>query len=261
MKKSSLNRFLTGLFILLLILVPFKQVNAKESYPEPTNLKYVNDYIGILDNETKEYIVSVGKELEDKTGAQAVVVIINSLEGIEIRDYGYKLFREWKIGQKEDNNGLLILLSMKERTWSVEVGRGLEGVIPDILSNRVMKDIAVPKFKTDNYGKGLKNAYSIFVDHIAEEYNVTLNKSENIYFDYKGTTDTKRNPIPIYFVLGLVFLDLIFNRGRIIKFILKMLFWNSFFGGGRGGRGGPSGGGFGGFGGGDTGGGGSSGNW
>lgn len=261
--RNKFSGMLIVILTLLFMLIPFQNVKAETTYPNPTNLKYVNDYAGILDSDTKEYIVSVGKELEDKTGAQATVVIINSLEGKDIRDYGINLFRKWGIGQKEKDNGILILMAMKEKKWSVEVGRGLEGAVPDILTNRVMQEAAVPEFKRGNFGKGLKNAYSIFADDIAKEYGVTLEKNEKIDFDYDRGRNAQRKPIPIYILIGLVFLDIIFNRGRVIRFILKILFWNSFFGGGRGGRGGGGfgGGGFGGFGGGDSGGGGSSGDW
>ncbi|MCY6355145.1 TPM domain-containing protein [Clostridium sp. ZS2-4] len=266
MKKSrnKFSRLLIVILALLFVLIPFQNIKAETKYPNPTSLKYVNDYADILDSDTKEYIVSVGKELEDKTGAQAAVVIINSLEGNEIRNYGVNLFRKWGIGQKDKDNGFLILMAMKEKKWSVEVGRGLEGAVPDILTNRVMQEAAVPEFKKGNFGAGLKNAYSIFVDNIAKEYGVTLEKSEKIDLNYKKEKNVQGNPVPIYILIGLVFLDIIFNRGRIIRFILQMLFWNSFFGGGRGGRGGGGGfggGGFGGFGGGDSGGGGSSGDW
>lgn len=264
--KSSLRKLLFPLLIVILFFsIPLKKASAETKFPSPTSLKYVNDYVGVLDENTKEYLVSVGNELEKKTGAQSVVVIINSLEGYEVRDYGNKLFRNWGIGQKEKNNGLLILLSIKDRKWSVEVGKGLEGVIPDALSNRVMENVAVAEFRNGNYGEGLKKAYSIFADSIGKEYGVTLEKNEKINFDY-NPKEKRGTSIPLIFILGLVFIDVIFNRGRVMKFILQLLFWNSFFGGGRGGHGGgfgggSSGGGFGGFGGGDSGGGGSSGGW
>jgi uncharacterized protein len=248
------------LAILLLVLIPFNIVSAETEFPKPTKLKYVNDYIEGIDSNSKEYIVSVGKELEDKTGAQAVVVVIDSFGGYDERDYGNKLFRAWGIGQKEENNGLLIIAAIKDRRWTVEVGRGLEGALPDILTKRIMEDVAKPEFIKGNYGEGLRKAYAVFADNIAEEYNVSLEKNEKIDYSYGGTEKEKSDTIPVLIVLGLVFLDLIFNRGRIIRFLFKVFFWSSFFRGGRGGGSGD-GGGFGGFGGGDSGGGGSSGGW
>lgn len=268
--KNNLKRYLIPLLIFIsFVMIPFTYAKGEIKFPSPTNLKYVNDYANILDSATKEYIVSVGNELENKTGAQAVIVIINSLEGNDISDYGNKLFRNWGIGQKDKNNGLLILLSMEDRRWRVEVGRGLEGVIPDILSNRVIESAAVPEFQNNNYDKGLRTSYSIFADMIAEEYGITLEKNEKI--DYNFTREDRRgSSIPVMFILGLIILDILLNRGRVSRFLLEIIFWNSFFGGGRRGGGrhgghgggfGGGGGGFGGFGGGDSGGGGSSGKW
>ena len=212
--------------------------------------------------------MSVGKELEDKTGAQATVVVIDSLEGESIESYANGIFRRWGIGQKDKNNGLLILLSIKEKKWRVEVGTALEGAVTDIYSSRVMNDFAVPKFKQNQYGQGLRAAYSVLSDSIAKEYGVKLDKNINVpkYNESvkNSNTSKKGNGILVIGVIVLVFLDFILNRGRITRFIITLLFWSSI--GGRGGRngggfGGGSGGGSGGFGGGSSSGGGSSGGW
>ena len=109
----------------------------------------------MIDSDSTQYILSVGKELEDKTGAQATVVVIDSLEGETIESYANGIFRNWGIGQKDKNNGLLILLSVKDKKWRVEVGTSLEGAITDIYSSRVMNDFAVPKFKRLNMDRDL----------------------------------------------------------------------------------------------------------
>ena len=261
---KKLNFLLISLIVSLLFsssLITF----AETTLPSPTNYKYVNDYVGILTQDEKEKIISIGKELEDKTGAQAVAVIIDSTNGEPIEEYALKLFRTWGIGQKNKDNGLLVLVAINDRSWRVEVGRGLEGAIPDALSNRVMQSLATDKFKEGNYGEGILNSYSSFSDLIAEEYNVTLSKSLNI-------TIPKENNLqkaPLFTSVGLLgvllLLDLIFNGGSITLLILRILFLTGGYGrGGRGGRGGMGGssggsGGFGGFGGGSSNGGGSSG--
>lgn len=245
----------------LLILLCFSIVNAEVTYPAPTALKYVNDYTSTLDETTKQYIVSVGKELEDKTGAQEVVVIIDSLQGNDISVYANELFRTWGIGEKTKNNGLLILIALKDRQWRVEVGTGLEGAVTDIYSARVMDNIAAPKFKDGNYSQGIKDSYSLFADSIAAEYNVTLDKNEkvNLPSDNISAADNVPGIVTGVLVMVFIFLDFIFNRGRITWFLLNIAFWFGR-GGGRGGGNGRSGG-FGGFGGGSSSGGGSSGRW
>ena len=245
-------------------------VNAETKYPKATELKYVNDYAGVIDSKSAQYILSVGKELEAKTGAQATVVVIDSLQGEPIESYATGIFRSFGIGQKDKNSGLLILLSVKEKKWRVEVGTGLEGAVTDIYSSRVMNDYAVPKFKQNQYGEGLRAAYSVLSDNIANEYNVKLDKNVNVpqnnEVSKSSNISRKGNGILVIGFIVLVFLDFILNRGRITRFLIKVLFWSSIFGrngrnGGNGGGFGGSGGGSGGFGGGSSSGGGSSGGW
>jgi len=268
--KINFRTFSTVMICTFLLngIVAINLVNAETKFPKPTELKYVNDYAKVIDSGSAQYILSVGKELEAKTGAQATVVVINSLEGETIDAYANGLFRNWGIGQKDKNNGLLILLSVKDKKWRVEVGTSLEGAITDIYSSRVMNEVAVPKFQQIQYGQGLRAAYSVLSDSIAKEYGVKLDKNVNV----PKYNQSVKNPVAskkgsgiliIGFII-LVFLDFILNRGRITRFMITVLFWSSI--GRRGGRngggfGGGFGGGSGGFGGGSSSGGGSSGGY
>lgn len=269
--KSKFLKHCSFLLVFVLLFFSFDAL-AKDAFPSPTDYKYINDYVGIMDSTNSKEIISIGKELEDKTGAQAVVVIINSLDGAPIADYSNKLFRNWGIGQSSKDNGLLLLVAIEDRQWRVEVGRGLEGAIPDALSNRVMTSIAKPSFVEGNYGEGIINSYSVLCDYIGNEYGVTLDKSLNISMPNEEDTFTPSLGSKILFILlGIIlFSDLIFNRGRFISTVFQILFWNNIGRGGRGprngsgggfGGGSSSGGGFGGFGGGSSNGGGSSGSW
>ncbi len=267
-KRKMTIRVILVLMISIFILSPITTMNlanAEPKFPKATELKYVNDYAKVIDNNSAQYILSVGKELEAKTGAQATVVVVDSLQGEPIESYANGIFRKWGIGQKDKNNGLLILLSMKEKQWRVEVGTGLEGAVTDIYSSRVMNELAVPKFKQKQYGEGLRAAYSTLADSIAKEYNVKLEKNVNVtqlaQNEKSSNIPSKGSGILVIGFIGLVFLDFILNRGRITKFMLTLLFWSSIGrrGGGNGGGFGGSGGGSGGFGGGSSSGGGSSG--
>lgn len=262
---------LLALSVILVLTSKLSVVRADVNIPSPTGLKYVNDYVGILDKTTSDYLVSVGKEVEDKTGAQSIVVIINSLQGTDIESYAYSLFRSWGIGQKEKNNGLLILLAMENRRWRVEVGKGLEGAVTDISSARVMDYVAQTYFRGGSYGEGIRSAYSSFADSIAKEYGVTLEKNvvKIPYNTAVSSSSGRGSAVRLFLILGVFLVDLIFNRGRFTRSLINILLWGSFFRGGRGGRNGGGyggggfggGGGYGGFGGGESGGGGSSGGW
>ena len=248
--STKAKKKMTILFVGIISLVLLSQimaaniVNAKTTkiYPAPSQLKYVNDYAKVLDNQSTQYILSVGRELEAKTGAQATVVVIDSLKEVPIETYATGIFREWGIGKKDKNNGLLILLAVKERKWRVEVGTGLEGAVTDIYSSRVMNDYAVPKFKQNQYGEGLRASYSVLSDSIAKEYNVKLEKNVNVPKQVQTqNVPRKGNGIVLIGFIVFIFLDFILNRGRITKFMVMLLFWSSI-----GRRGGGNGGGFGG---------------
>lgn len=217
----------------------------------------------MIDQEATTKITAIGHELELRTGAQAIVAVVDSTNGLPIEDYALKLFRGWGIGQKGKDNGLLILLAIGDGAWRVEVGRGLEGGVPDALTHRIMNELAKPSFIEANYSKGVLEAYSSLCDAIADEYGITLDKSLNITLPPNGNIVASSKGSNILYVIFIVLLvlDLVLNRGRILSTLLQILFLNSFNrrGGPPRGGGGPSG--FGGFGGGTSNGGGSSGRW
>ncbi|MBE6057828.1 TPM domain-containing protein, partial [Clostridium sp.] len=228
--ERNLNK--TGLtFILVITLIIASPILAKaeKNFPKPTNLKYVNDYVGVIDDETKEYIVSVGNELEKKTGAQMSVVVIDSLEGSDVESYANTLFRQWGLGQKGKDNGVMILLSVKDKKWRVEVGRGLEGRITDIYSSRVMEQIAKPLLKEEKYGEAMKKVYSVFADDVAKEYNVTLEKNEKVKVPQKKKSGGGVIPAIIFIIILLsIFGGKGGRRGRRTS-IWDLIFLNSLF--------------------------------
>ena len=256
---TKLTKRLLSCFILVTFLFA-PLVHASFTLPTPTNAKYINDYTGRITQEGATKIIAIGHELEIKTGAQAIVAVVDSTNGLPIEDYALKLFRGWGIGQKGKDNGLLILLAIEDGAWRVEVGRGLEGSVPDALTHRIMNELAKPSFIEANYSKGVLEAYSSLCDAIANEYGVTLDKSLNITLPPTGNMISSSRGSNILYVIFMLLLalDLVLNRGRISSTLLQILFLNSFNR-----RGGPPRGGSGpsDFGGGTSNGGGSSGRW
>lgn len=239
-------------------------VYAQIVVPEPTQDFYVNDYANVLDYETKRKIYTIGNELENKTTAQVVVVTIDSLDGQDPLLYSVELFRKWGIGQKDKNNGILILNAVQDRQIEIRTGYGLEGAVPDAVAYDIRTKYMNPYLKQGDYNSGLFNGYAAIASKVAEEYGIELESLSNQHYlpHYEPSPiDDARdfnanNDIIIIAVLALLFLDAVFNRFRVTFAILRVLFWISFYGG-RGGRGGGRGGfGGGGFGGGGFGGGG-----
>lgn len=167
------KKFKKIIILLAVIMVSFVCVKAF-AVPSPSKDFYVNDFAEILSDETEQYILSNSAALCEKTKAQIAVVTVKNLEGKEIADYALELFRSWGIGDKELNNGILILLSLEERKVRIEVGDGLEGRVNDSKAGRFLDTYAVPHFKSDEWDEGIKALYSAILSEVYEEYNLEV---------------------------------------------------------------------------------------
>ncbi len=172
-------RKIFGIFLVLcLIAMP---VTAE--VVAPTRDFYVYDGAEVLSSETENYIITTNRELQSKTGAQIVVVTIPSLEGNSLEEYATELFRQWGIGDKEKNNGVLLLCALEERQFRVEVGYGLEGDLPDGKTGRMQDEYIIPLLKEDKFDAGIKNGYSAFLQEVSAVYNVALTGEVPVAYD------------------------------------------------------------------------------
>ncbi|MEZ5890868.1 MAG: YgcG family protein [Xanthobacteraceae bacterium] len=115
----------------------------------------VVDEAGILDPATMEALERKLAAFEAKTADQFVVVTLTSLQGTSIEDYGYQLGRHWGIGQKGNNNGVLLIVAPNERKVRIEVGYGLEGDLTDAVSKLIIENAILPRFKANDYAGGI----------------------------------------------------------------------------------------------------------
>ena len=247
-------------FLLLLLAVwqlvscqPLAQA-ASQIPAKPTNNIYVQDYSKVLSANTKATIMAYSQAIAARTKAQLVVVTIPTLNGDALEDYATSLYRSWGIGDKEKNNGVLLLVALKDRQSRIEVGYGLEGALPDGLTGRIQDQAMIPYFSSGNYDKGIMQGYANIASIVAKEYNVKLESKIQDASQKGVSAQTAEMPLwqKLIFVVGiagLLLIDQLFFGGAILHLLL-ILFLR---GGGRGGGGG--------FGGGSGGGGGSSRRW
>jgi uncharacterized protein len=140
---------------------------------KPTS--YVNDYAGVFTvTNNKNQLESYLQEVQSKTTAEIAVVALKSLEGGEINDFANRLFQKWGIGKKGKDNGILLIAAMEDRKVRIEVGYGLEGLIPDAKCGRLLDDHVIPLFKEGNYADGLANGAIAIAMLIAQNAGVTL---------------------------------------------------------------------------------------
>ncbi len=142
---------------------------AKDRYPVRLP-GYINDFASVISSSERLRITNILTELERKTSAEVVIVTVPSIEGVEINIYKNGLFKKWKIGKKEKDNGVLIVLAIKERKIGIEVGYGIEGALSDKLCEEIIRKQMAPNFKAGQFGKGFVNAVSAIATCIAKEY-------------------------------------------------------------------------------------------
>jgi len=248
------------LFILCCVFVLLRtSIFGANRYPNYTG--YVNDFAGVLGSNEKSIITNLITELERKTSAEIAIVTVPDIEGSEINIYKNGLFEKWKIGKKGKDNGILIVLAMKERKVGIEVGYGLEGVLPDGLCGEIIRKQMAPNFKAGQFGKGLVSAVATISNLVAKEYNVKLSGLNSLPRTAYIVRKRSAASSIVSTIFTLLFLMLILGSRTGL---LGVLLFGSMAGRGgywSGGGSGGFGGGFGGFGGGFSGGGGASGSW
>lgn len=140
-------------FIVLVALVCAGAAALAVNYPALTGR--IVDQANIIPADTRNAVESKLADLEAKSGIQLVVATVTSLEGQEIEPYANELFRNWKLGEKEKNNGVLLLVAPNEHRVRIEVGYGLEGTLTDALSKVIITNAMTPHFKSGDFGGGI----------------------------------------------------------------------------------------------------------
>jgi uncharacterized protein len=257
----------------LLFVTSFKTAVAQDFPEKPNPPRLVNDYAGILEPGQVSSLERTLDAFNDSTSTQISIVIVKSLHGYDISDYAQRLGQKWGIGQKQLDNGVLILVKPKQPDSNGQVfiaqGYGLEPVLPDLTCAQIVDNDILPAFRQGDYYKGLSNAVTTIMgitrgEFTAQQYGQKVKKHS-------------ANHVPLGLIIFIVFIIIMLisrggggSNGRNISsgglpfwMLLGMMnsgrgshsgSWGGFSGGGGGG-------GFGGFGGGSFGGGGAGGSW
>ena len=275
---------------LLILLFVFLIIPTVLAVPEHKG--YVTDNANILKDWTGQ-IEQLCDAIEKNTTVEIAVLTIESLEGEALEDYSLEVARNWGIGKEENDNGLLLLISYKDKKYRFETGYGLEGVLPDARTGRIGRQVLTPYFKQGKFGQGTFEAIKEIQGLVKQDPEVVAKYDKVDAVEYKGllalaygivlfvlliATEKRKHKWKIRTVGDLIILGVSIYLGVmffVVAFSMSIMFWilaaqiASFRKGGPGGiwiggfgkgSGGFSGG-FSGFGGGGFGGGGSSGGW
>jgi uncharacterized protein len=154
--------------ILLLILWPRAATAALPEVPKLAG--YVNDYAGMISAGTRSELEATLAAFERSDSTQVVILTVPSLQGESIETFGIRVGEAWKIGQKGKDNGAIILVSRDDRRMRIEVGRGLEGTLTDLLTGRIVDTVMKPRFQRGDLDGGFKSAVTTVIGAVRGEF-------------------------------------------------------------------------------------------
>lgn len=251
--------------ILLLFSFSFVQAQIEKDLPaRPSPPRLVVDYTSTLSHDQKEALENKLVAFDDSTSTQIAVVIIESTGDYDISDYAVALGRAWGIGNKDINNGVLLLVAKNDRKMWIATGYGVEGALPDATAKDIIENEIKPNFRENDFYRGLDEGTDAIIAATKGEYTAPENyRSKKI-----------KPGVSAYLIIMIVLIIIMiikkggggghYNRRGYRNNVPGAIWWlgsGGFGGGSFGGGGSSSGGGFGGFGGGSFGGGGSGGSW
>ena len=181
----SRSRWQTRSSLVAAALLAAATLVAAQQLPKPAGR--VNDFANVIDAAAEAAIDQRLDQLEQQTSSEIAVATIPSLEGISVEEYATRLFKEWGVGQARQDNGVLILVAPADREMRIEVGYGLEGVLPDGLAGQVIRDDFTPRFRDGDYSGGILAG----VNHLADivQRHQVLTPEELAKFNDSGSSD------------------------------------------------------------------------
>ena len=152
-RRTGLDPWRVRLLAVLLLLLASSPARALEVPPLRGR---VNDYAGMIPADRAQALEERLARFESESGHQIAVLTIPSLEGDSLEDFSIRVAENWKLGKKGFDNGAILLIARNDRRLRIEVGYGLEGVLPDAIANRIINEVITPRFRTGDYAGGIE---------------------------------------------------------------------------------------------------------
>ncbi|HLK29507.1 MAG TPA: TPM domain-containing protein [Puia sp.] len=259
-----MKKLLSIIFIFSFLFSAAQNIPAK---PNPPRL--VNDFAHAMTGDQIQSLESKLVAYDDSTSVQIAIVTVETTGDYAIEDYALKILRDWGVGNKKTNNGIVILAAIKDHKVYIATGYGMEGSVPDVTAKNIIENDIVPNFKNNDFYGGFDNAADDIIKSTRGEYKAPAGYAN------RGKTVTGGGVLAIIIIIFIVLIIIsrgggggggVFSRSGVLPWIITSMLsnrggggWSG--GGGGGGWSGGGGGGFGGFGGGGGGGGGAGGSW
>lgn len=156
------------------LLIAALQSPVRAVFPQPTG--YVNDFSNLLSDSVRSELEQLLRDTEKQTTAEVVLAIVPSLDGMPVEEYANRLFKEWGIGKETIDNGVLVLVAPHEREMRIEVGYGLEPVLPDGLSGEIIRTNFLPRFREEDYPGGIRSGVARVVEIVRRNHVLTADE-------------------------------------------------------------------------------------
>lgn len=174
----------------LMAFLPMVAIDAVPAVDVPYLQGRVTDDAEIL---SPEAVTRIGTLLEDheiRTSDQVAVLTVTTLDGESIEDFALRVFEAWQLGQKDQDNGVLVVVAPRDRRMRIEVGYGLEGRLTDLEAGRIIRNVMAPRFKANDYDGGITQGVTAIVaqlqgddDPIPETTSRAVSKSKDTFFE------------------------------------------------------------------------------
>ena len=218
--------FCVKMMAMVLVLLPSFAMGAAKV---PALTSRVNDYADMISQATERQLEQSLQAFESSQSTQIAVLTVPSLQGESIEDFSIRVAEAWKIGQKDLDNGAILLIAKKERKIRIEVGYGLEGRLTDLVAGRIIRQVITPAFQTGDFDKGVINGVNAMMETVTGEFHaVPARKPGN---DISGGVN--------WFIPLIVFVFLVTQLGRITRVlgtlaggVMLPIFGSLFFSGG-----------------------------
>jgi uncharacterized protein len=167
--KQMKNSFIALIAIVLILSgsLPVRAIEVSD-LAEPDS--FVNDYADELSKEDLIYLELICRRTQRTTTAEIAIVIIETLDDANLEDFAMELFNTWGLGTEEDDNGVLMLIVLRDRVWRISTGLGIEYLLTENILSEIMEEEAEPEFRDGNYGFGLIRAAEEIMEILEEEF-------------------------------------------------------------------------------------------
>lgn len=219
--------FTPQLFLIFFAVVLSTQVKAQKPVPELWGQR-VHDEAKVLSSSTVSQLEQQLKAYEDSTSNQIAILVTPSLDGEILEEYSLRVAEAWKLGRKDRDNGILLLVAINDRKMRIEVGYGLEGVLTDALCNRIIRNEIAPNFRRDDYDAGIAAGINGIISAIGGEYTAEDAESGGD-FEHMSIQEKLLIGVFIFGILGLfTFIGLVSGKPGWFLYFFLMPFWALF---------------------------------